>query len=440
MRLLTIGSSLTLAAVSLMLAGCGGFQAASTATATATAGSAVTGMKGKLHGGQQPIVNAAIQVYQAGTTGYGAGAIALAGASTTTGSDGSFSLGAFSCTSGSQLYLTATAGNPGAGTNNSSLLMVGLGLCDTVSSLPFLQVNEVTTVWALSPFMSDTINGTPGTNVIGIGAPATNQAGLAQAFADINTLVDIGAGTAPGTTASGVTVPSSEVYALANSIAACVNTTGGGPCTSLFGYTTANSVTPTDTSGAAMNIARNPGTNVSNLLALGGSTPPFPTTFTAANDLTLAVTYTGGGINAPAGMAVDANGNVWIANSGTSTVTELSHTGTPAAGTPYSAGGINAPSAIAIDGSGDAWIANYGNATITELSAAGANVGSSPFSGGGLNEPNSLAFDGLGNLWVSNYGNSSASEFSSTGTALSPVGGYTSTGVSAPIGIAANAR
>jgi streptogramin lyase len=230
------------------------------------------------------------------------------------------------------------------------------------------------------------------------------------------------------------------VYALADSLAACVNTTGSGPCTSLFGYTKTNGVTPTDTIGAAINIARNPGTNVSNILALGGSTPPFATTFTSANDLTLAVTYSGGGISSPSAVAVDASGNLWIANSATSSVTELSHTGVAASGSPYTAGGITAPSAIAIDGSGNAWIANYTTSTITELSSAGANVGSSPFSGGGLNEPSSISFDGLGNLWVSNYGNSSASEFSSAGTALSPTGGYTSSGVSAPIGVAANAH
>ena len=104
----------------------------------------------------------------------------------------------------------------------------------------------------------------------------------------------------------------------------------------------------------------------------------------------------------------------------------------------YSAGSFNAPSAIAIDTSGNAWIANSGNSTLTELTSAGTNATNSPFSGGGLSTPTSVAIDGLGNIWLANSGNNSASEFSSSGTALSGTSGYTATGLSTPVALAIN--
>jgi hypothetical protein len=470
-------TALAVTVVGLGMAGCTGFQAAKVAPSQIS----LNGLKGNVHGGQNPIQYAALQVYQAGTTGtYGTGATALiptANASctatqspscyyaggargcVTSGSqtcytsvvsdaNGSFAItGDYSCTLGTELYITATGGNPGAGTNNSALLMTGFGLCDNLSNVSFLQVNEITTVgtvWALAPFLSDSYNASTQTGSINIGAPSTNVTGLKQAFADINTLINYQDGYTPGpapgsgaTVPAGATVPSQEIFAIADSLAACVNTTGTGACTTLFGYTTENSVAPTDTAGAALNMALYPGTQATNILQLKSTTPPWATTFLSANDLTLAVTYTGNGINAPSALAIDAGGNVWIANSAGNSVTELAHNGTNVGSSPFTAGSISAPSALAVDTAGDIWVAN-GNSTLTELSSTGSNMNSGPFSGGGLSGPSSIAFDGLGNVWLSNYSNSSVSEFSSTGTAISGTNGYTATGLSAPIGVAIN--
>jgi streptogramin lyase len=108
---------------------------------------------------------------------------------------------------------------------------------------------------------------------------------------------------------------------------------------------------------------------------------------------------------------------------------------------------MNAPSAIAIDTNGNAWIANAGNSTLTELSSTNgtvANVTGSPFSGGGLSGPSSVAIDGLGNVWLSNAtavnGNYPISEFNSSGVAQSGSTGYIVSGVSAPVGIAINTK
>lgn len=473
---------MAMAIATLALTGCAGFPTGSTTT-TAPAQMSLSSIKGNVHGGQNPIEYALVQVYAAGTTGtYGTGATALiptANANCTAGqtptcyyvggakgcvasgsqtcytgvvsdANGNFTItGDYTCTLGTELYITATGGNPGGGTNNSALLMTGMGLCDNIANVNFLQVNEITTVgtvWALAPFMSDSYSASTQTGSINIGAPSTNVTGLNQAFADINTLINYQTGYTPGpapgsgaVVPTGATVPSQEIFGIADALAACVNTAGNGACTTLFGYTTQNSVAPTDTAGAALNIANNPAVNATNILQLKNAQSPWATTFLAANDLTLAVTYTGNGINAPSSMAVDASGNLWIANSAGNSVTELAHSGANVGNSPFTAGSINAPTALAVDTTGNVWIAN-GNSTLSELSSSGTNVGNSPFSGGGLSGPTSIAFDGLGNVWLSNYSNNSVSEFSSTGTAVSSSSGYNATGITGPIGIAINPR
>lgn len=450
----------------IALTGCGG---AGTSTG-APAKTGLSSLQGSVHGGQNPIAYSSLQVYQAGTSGtYGTGAKALipagsyfAGgmpgcvasptqqcyANVVSDANGHFDItGDYTCTSGTNLYITATGGNPGSGINNSLTLVAGFGLCDNLANVTFIVLNEITTigtVWALAPFMTDTYNAATQTSTINIGGPSTNVTGLNQAFADINTLINYQTGYAPGpapgsgaTLPAGANVPVKEIFALADSLAACVNTNGGSICNTLFGYTTVNGVAPTDTVGAALNIANYPGVNASQILQLGFPQSPWPTTFLTANDLTLAVTYTGDGINAPSALAVDATGNVWIANAGGNSVAELAHNGTPVGASPFTSGLINAPSAIAIDTAGDVWVAN-GNSTLTELNNSGANVNNSPFSGGGLSRPSSISFDAQGNIWLANYLNNSLSEFSATGTAISPSTGFTATALTSPVAVAIN--
>jgi len=428
-------SALALSATALLLTGCSGLQSVSTPAPIAMAG-----VHGSVFGGQQPIAGALVQIYQAGTTGYGTGATGLiSGGGVLTGTGGDFHItGLYTCTPGSQVYIVASGGNPGFGGNNpASMEMAGLGLCDNLSSSTFIQMNEVTTigsVYALAQFM----------NGVNIGAPATNQTALAQAFADVNTLVNIGAGVAPGPAApANATVPAAEINALANSIAACINSTGTGPaCTMLFTDTTpAGGTAPTDVLSATINIARGqyPVANANSILNLASSAPPFSSTFTTATDLTLSVTYSGAGIAAPTAVAIDAGGNVWVAN-GNNSVSEIAHSGVAISGTGgFAVGGVTLPTAIAIDGSGNAWVANANN-SLAEVTTAGGAGSGSPFVGGGLASPTSIAFDAFGNIWLANSGNNSLSEFSPSGTAISSVSGFAATGVTAPVGVAINPR
>jgi len=91
-------------------------------------------------------------------------------------------------------------------------------------------------------------------------------------------------------------------------------------------------------------------------------------------------TFTGGGLLQPSAVAIDGEGQVWVANGGNS-VSSFSNSGaaqspatgygatTAAAPTPY-----NAPSGIAIDQAGSVWITNSGGNTVTRIFGSAAPV------------------------------------------------------------------
>jgi sugar lactone lactonase YvrE len=151
-----------------------------------------------------------------------------------------------------------------------------------------------------------------------------------------------------------------------------------------------------------------------------------------------------GGLSTPAGVALDLNGNVWVANpdghSG-DTISEFTgadglpgQTGNPAPGTPYTIGTM--PEKPAVDPSGYIWVANYGGQTgaAGSVSKVDPNTGNDlqDYTGGGIagafGSPYGLAVDSQGNIWVANYGpnelsdSGSITELDPTGSPLSPNG------------------
>ena len=167
-------------------------------------------LNGLVHGGQQPVAGAAIQLYAANSAGgYGSNSSPLLTSPVSTSSSGTFSLaGLFTCPSaGSLVYLVATGGNPGLGSNNPNLaLTAALGPCGNINSSTFIQVNELTTiasVYALAPFMS---------SFSAVGTSSANVQGLANAFATVNNLVNINTGAIPGSALpANAILPSSEL-------------------------------------------------------------------------------------------------------------------------------------------------------------------------------------------------------------------------------------
>jgi streptogramin lyase len=388
-------------------------------------------MTGMVHGGQQGVSGATIQLYAAGATGYGSAGTPLLTKTVTSNGAGSFSITLdYSCpTPTTQVYIVATGGNPGLamGTNNTALaMMAALGPCGSLTSSTFIFIDEVTTVasvYALAPFMS----AGGGTK---LGTSSTNAPGLTNAFLTVNNLVNTAQGTAPGPSLpAGATAPTAELNTLADLLSLCVNTSGpAGACTTLFNDATPSGLgAPTNTIDAMLDIALNPGHNVSTLYNLVTGIVPFEPTLTAApNDWTMAINYVGGGLNAPQSIAVDGSGNVWVANAGTgaNSISKFSSGGSAISGAlGYTGGGLSLPWGIAVDTSGNVWVTDAitTGGALSKFSSSGAALsGTTGYTGNGLSDPFGLAVNGAGVVWTANI--SSTSAFLNTGA---PQGFYT---------------
>ena len=437
MRLALIASF----SVPLLLTGC-----ALTNTTTPSLESG-PGLRGSVHGGQQPINGAKVYLLAANVTGYGQPSVSLLnpastgqsdsiGGYVTTGADGSFTItGDYSCTSAQQVYLYALGGDAGAGANSASGLLAILGACPAsgnfLASVPVIQVNEVTTVaaaYALSGFATNA------THVSSPGTPLA-QIGIANAFTNAANLADISTGYALTTTPAGNgAVPQTTINTLANILASCINsTTASGNCNYLFLNTSSGGNPPSDTASAAINIAHKPSAQIAALYSLAASSPPFAPSLTIQpSDFTLALHFTGPTI-APSGysgtnIAIDGSGNVWTFNnvSGSYTVTMMSFTGAVLSGsTGYVAGGdaTTPPGALAIDQSGNAWLT--GSSHIYKISSTGSIATFVPDEGSSYGK---VAIDASGNAWINSTSSTgSLVELSPNGTDLhftsaSPIG------------------
>lgn len=404
-----------------------------------------TVLKGRLHGGQQPIVGAKIYLLAAGTTGYGSAATSLLTSAAYAGypsvqdgtgryyvltdSGGNFQI-ADTCTPGTQVYVTSVGGNPGAGSNTAANEIALLGQCPANgnfdSTLTGVFVSEISTVaaaYAASAYAVDTFD---------IGAPATGATGIANAFANAANLFDVQNfnDTARTVPLGGLgVVPQTKIHTIANLLASCINSTGpaSAACSILFSNAKSagtSGTTPSDVTTAAINIAHNPWANVSALLPLQTSVTPFypqmPSSgANAPGDLTIALTFTGAALGSNPSLAVDGNGAVWSLVPGQTVVSKLSPQGTLLSGASgYAIGGGFAGSrALAFDTSNNLWVLglgsyNYGtNATYAELSNTGVyqklvnqpgtTVYTNPLTIG-VNPPSAitnLVLDGAGNFY-----------------------------------------
>jgi streptogramin lyase len=437
----------------LVLSGCSGKQSMTSTNPGSGPTQAVT-LRGMVHGGQQPIVGAHVYLLTLSTTGYGGPGVppSSSNASTsllttgsgqdgsgnwyvTTDSSGNFTItGDYTCPTGKNAYYYATGGNPGSGPNSAISLVAGFGGCSPTSFTTINEVSTVAAVYAFAGFITDATHvGTSGTT-LAISNLNNSADGAYQ------NLLNQSTGLANSTTSGGNgTVPQAEIDTLANILAACVNSTGPGStqCTTLFNNAQAGGVSPSDTATAAVNIAHHPSANVSTLFGLQTPGSPFqPSMSVAPNDFTVALTFTGGGLNGPYGLAVDASGNIWVTNNGDSSISEFSSTGaalSPASG--FTGGGVASPAFLAVDASGNIWVTN--NSSISKFSPSGAAVSpAGGFIGGGLNGALGLAVDASGKIWVANFNNASISEFNSIGGALSPASGFTGGSLNEPYDLA----
>jgi hypothetical protein len=107
-------------------------------------------------------------------------------------------------------------------------------------------------------------------------------------------------------------------------------------------------------------------------------------------------------LNSPIGLAVDASGNLYVANQNTNQILVFNSAYAQQTGKTIT-NGIAEPTGVAIDAYGNLWVANYSNNSITEYTGGvlqSANTITNEISG-----PQNIAFDEIGDLWVNNNEN-----------------------------------
>jgi len=298
MPLSALRSSLVLFALAIALAGC------TVGSGIAPSVSSGTGIRGNVHGGEQPITGSAIALWAAGTTST-SGTVTppsqLTPGGITTDGSGNFSItGDYTCPAPNSLvYLIAKGGNAGGGANNPQIaLMSLLGSCGSLTSSTYVVINEETTVVAAAVTIG-TNAGSFDTNYNIVGVQEDNGVSLASAFSDAYEFINPATGTVPGpVTPPGESGDVPSINTLADMLAACVNSNGGvsgdgSACGNLFAETAypggtglGNQTlppgpTPTDTLQAIAEFTFYTLQNKSvtgyggNLLALISATPPF---------------------------------------------------------------------------------------------------------------------------------------------------------------------
>jgi sugar lactone lactonase YvrE len=147
-----------------------------------------------------------------------------------------------------------------------------------------------------------------------------------------------------------------------------------------------------------------------------------------------------GQFNTPVGIAVDKQGDIYVADVGNHRIQELSSLGQPIAQWHTVGGGTGETTEIgydiALDASGNVYVSephpfSDGNDRIQKFSPAGellATWGGSGVGPGQFNQPTGLALDSKGNVFVVDSGHSRVQELSSAGRYVAqwyaPGGGF----------------
>ena len=117
----------------------------------------------------------------------------------------------------------------------------------------------------------------------------------------------------------------------------------------------------------------------------------------------------------PLGIATDAAGNAYVADSNNNTILVYSKSGT-LLHSYVDPGHMNGPVGIGVSANGTIYVADTGNDQVEYYSSTGGFAGQFGF--GTLSVPNDLAVDPSGNVWVADSGNDQVVEYSSSGSQL----------------------
>jgi streptogramin lyase len=167
-----------------------------------------------------------------------------------------------------------------------------------------------------------------------------------------------------------------------------------------------------------------------NTLTIAGM--PFTVTQAAVNSVpaTSMTPLVSSGLNGPQGVAVDSQGNVYIADTGNNAIKKWSP-GTNSVTTLVSSG-LNHPTGVAADGLGNLYIADGGNHAIEEWSPANPQLTTLA---SGLGNPYGVTVSTQGSVYFTDSGNNAIDQWSAGGAGWTTVAG---SGLSNPTGLAVN--
>ena len=389
-----------------------------TSTTAPGGAAAATKVSGRIHGGNQPVSGATVNLYFAGQAGVANGGSFVATTLSSTDGNGSFSFsevpGApndhttsnFSCPSSNPyVFVVAKGGTtvntPGATANSDAEFLAPLGQCADISASTTIYMSEVVTVAtmaAIHQYMNPTASAGPIESTLGSDGIYVSSLALAHSFDSVSLMASLSTGlgnasitrTGDRGGAIGVTVTVSpelaKINQLANIISACINQSAGGSttCSNLYSYAApptdaattsvagAQYSPATDLLTALYYIFTNPTngstSNLTNLFALSAASgaPYQPTLSAAPTDWSIGIKYVATGsctsstssfIDTPTSLAIDGNGNLIIGNrssNGAGSVGQLATTGVPAACFPVTAGGALSGGTTPIATSGSA--------------------------------------------------------------------------------------
>jgi sugar lactone lactonase YvrE len=122
----------------------------------------------------------------------------------------------------------------------------------------------------------------------------------------------------------------------------------------------------------------------------------------------------GGGLNNANGLAVDSDGNIFIADTGNNAVKKILAADGFATLETISKSGLSGPIGVAVDASGNVFVADTGNNAVKEILATGGYVTVNTL-GSGFAGPRGVAVDANGNVFVADFGNNALKEILAAG-------------------------
>lgn len=126
-----------------------------------------------------------------------------------------------------------------------------------------------------------------------------------------------------------------------------------------------------------------------------------------------------GQLTRPKSIAFDAKGNIWVADSGNNRLEEFNEKGEfqKVVGSSGAGNGqFSGPESIAIDPKGDIWVADTYNYRVQELNEKGEFIKVANPSGLGAIEPTGLDVGPHGNIWVADWAHNRVAELSEEGS------------------------